>query len=115
MSSNYKEEIKRWRYQIDKLDRDLVRLLNERTECAIQIGRIKAESGIAVYDPEREEEVAQNVRTSTHGPMSRVAVQRIFERIIDETRRTEREDRKRIASKNAVDLKSESTLKDVKP
>ena len=92
--ASVEKEIQKWRDQIDALDRKLVELLNKRTEYAIEIGRIKARDGIQVYDPAREEEVVSNVQEATDGPLDREAVQRLFERIIDETRRTEREERK---------------------
>lgn len=85
--------IERWRSRIDELDLELVKLLNERSHCAIEIGRIKEQHNIEIYDPKREKEVIRNVQKATQGPLSREAVRRLFERIIDETRRTEREAR----------------------
>ena len=89
--SSAKEEMKRWRDQIDRIDRDLVRLLNQRTEFAIELGKAKARYEFDIYDPVREEEVIRNVQSVTKGPLTKQAMQRLFERIIDETRRSERE------------------------
>ena len=50
-----------WRERIDELDRELIRLLGSRADCAIEIGKIKALMAVQVYDPEREEEVMRNV------------------------------------------------------
>ncbi len=83
-----------WREEIDELDRELVRLLARRTECAIEIGRLKARHGLQVYDPQREEEVMTNVQSAAAGPLNAESARRIFERIVDETRRAEREHRK---------------------
>lgn len=83
-----------WREEIDRLDRELVRLLARRTECAIEIGRLKARSRRQVYDPQREEEVMANVQASAEGYLTAESTRRIFERIVDETRRLEREHRK---------------------
>ena len=89
-----KQRLKPWRDRIDELDRKMVELLQQRMECALEIGAIKAEEGKEVYDPGREEEVIANIRTAAAGgSLSAAAIQRIFERIIDETRRTEREHR----------------------
>ena len=91
MKSSAEKEIKNWRDQIDRVDRDLVRLLNQRTKFAIEIGKIKERYRIDIYDPVREEEVIYNVQSVTQGPLTKQAMQRLFERIIDETRRSERE------------------------
>ncbi len=87
-------EMDHWRRRIDEIDRDLTDLLAARARCAIQIGRVKARYGLEVYDPQREAEVMSNVRSRVSGFLTEHAVERIFERIIDETRRLEREHRK---------------------
>jgi|SRR5690554_490036 len=84
-----------WRNKIDELDRQLVQLLNERTRCAIEIGKIKRKLNLEIYDPKREEEVIRNVQAAGNGPLTNDAIKRLFERIIDETRRTEREHRQK--------------------
>lgn len=78
------------RARIDAIDRSLVRLLNERAGHAIALGRIKKESGLPIYQPAREEEVLRNVQQSNGGPLEDAALRRLFERIIDESRRIER-------------------------
>ena len=50
------------RKDIDRVDEVLVRLLNERARCVCEIGRLKKELGIEIYQPEREKEVLQHVR-----------------------------------------------------
>ena len=42
------------REDIDRVDEVLVRLLNERARVAVEIGRVKKEKGIEIYQPERE-------------------------------------------------------------
>ena len=71
------------RAQIDVLDRQLVDLLNQRAQCALGIGRIKAASDRPVYEPAREQVVFANLRAANHGPLPDVELQQIFERIID--------------------------------
>jgi chorismate mutase len=78
------------RERIDALDRQLVDLLNARSRIVEQIGRIKGECGMRIYEPKREEEVLGNVEGHNSGPMSHDAVRRIFERIIDEMRTLQR-------------------------
>jgi chorismate mutase len=78
------------RSRIDGLDDALVRLLNARAACALEIGRVKKELGMALYQPSREAEVLAHVQQINPGPLDDSAVRRLFERIIDEARRLER-------------------------
>jgi chorismate mutase len=82
------------RDRIDGIDNQLVHLLNVRVACAVEIGKLKGELGMPVYQPDREKRVLEKVRQSAQdlaGPLTCEAVVRIFERIIDEARRAERE------------------------
>jgi chorismate mutase len=86
--------IEELRSRIDVIDDQLVRLLNVRVACAVEVGRLKHEMGLPIYQPDREAEVLASVRQSAvqlSGPLTADAVVRIFERIIDEARRAERE------------------------
>ncbi|HET7698916.1 MAG TPA: chorismate mutase [Vicinamibacterales bacterium] len=85
-----KPEIDDLRKRIDLLDESLVRLLNARAACALEIGRVKREMGVPIYQPERESEVLRNVQAVNHGPLDQEAIKRLFERIIDEARHLER-------------------------
>ena len=81
------------RNRIDVIDEQLVRLLNVRVACAVEVGRLKHEAALPVYQPDRETVVLNKVRQSAMelaGPLTAEAVVRIFERIIDEARRAER-------------------------
>jgi chorismate mutase len=85
--------IEELRKRIDAIDEQLVRLLNDRVACAVEVGRLKHEAGLPIYQPEREAVVFNKVRESAAalaGPLSSEAVVRIFERVIDEARRAER-------------------------
>lgn len=79
-----------WRQRIDEIDLHLVRLFNERTRCAIEIGHIKKELGLEIYSPTREAQVIANVTNANQGPLDAEAIRRLFERVIDEARRIER-------------------------
>ena len=74
------------RSRIDTVDRRLVALLNERTRVVEQIGQIKQQMAMPIYEPKREDEVFANATSANSGPLSSDAVKRIFERIIDEMR-----------------------------
>ncbi|MEP7271471.1 MAG: chorismate mutase [Acidobacteriota bacterium] len=79
-----------WRIRIDEIDVLLVQLFNERAQCAIDIGHIKRRLGLDVYSPQREAQVMENVTGVNRGPLDADALRRLFERIIDESRRIER-------------------------
>jgi chorismate mutase len=79
-----------WRRRMDEIDKKLVELLNERSKCALEIGRLKQEAGIPIYQPARENEVLANAENNNGGPLSHAAIRRLFERIIDEARSAER-------------------------
>lgn len=86
-SSN--NDLAEWRSRIDGIDRELLRLLNERTQCAVEIGRYKRERNLPAWVPEREAEILRNVVKANGGPLDDAAVRRLFERIIDEARSIE--------------------------
>jgi chorismate mutase-like protein len=84
-------DIAGWRRRIDELDRKLVELLNERSRCALEIGRLKRTAQLPLYQPDREREVLENAERANSGPLSDRAIRRLFERILDEARSVERE------------------------
>ncbi len=87
-------DIDHWRSEIDQMNLQLVELLNRRSRCAIEIVKLKQKLNLGIYDPKREDEVIRLVQEATRGPLSKAAIKRLFERIIDESRRVEREYRK---------------------
>jgi len=79
------------RDDIDRVDEVIVRLLNERARVAVEIGRLKKERNVPIYQPDREKQVLAHVRSvASEGPLGPDAIARLFERIIDEARRLER-------------------------
>ena len=82
--------MQRLRENIDQVDSVLVKLLNQRARWALEIGEVKKEAAIPVYQPDREKQVLQRVQSQNRGPLGQAAMQRLFERIIDESRRLER-------------------------
>jgi len=85
------QELSRLRHAIDRVDEVLVKLLNQRAKYAVEIGEIKGVLSLPIYAPEREKQVLAHVETASGGPLDGTAVRRLFERIIDESRRVERE------------------------
>lgn len=76
-------DISDWRKKIDELDRRLVALINERAEAAIEIGRLKRNTDLPIYEPDREREVIANAQRSNQGPLTARDLAQIFERIMD--------------------------------
>jgi len=76
-----------WRSQIDALDTELLRLLNQRAAIACEIASIKVASGLPAYDGNRERQVLARVVEKNTGPLDQQSVTDIFSGIIRETRR----------------------------
>ncbi len=85
------ERLAECRKQIDVVDLKLVALLNERTHIVEEIGRIKQNLSLPIYEPKREDQVFSNVTKNNRGPLTGEALKRIFERIIDEMRTIQRD------------------------
>ncbi len=80
------EQIETWRRQIDALDVELLRLLNERAQLAIEVGRLKRRDETPLCDPDRERAVLTRVCQSNDGPLDNQSVTKIFQCVIDEIR-----------------------------
>ena len=61
-------KLEEYRVLIDDVDRRIVALLNERTQVVEEIGRVKHESEMPIYEPKREEQVFANITGSNAGP-----------------------------------------------
>jgi chorismate mutase len=82
-------DIADWRKKIDDIDRRLVRLLNDRSRCAIEIGKIKRQNGLPIRDSTREEEVLRHALDANQGPLDEPAIRRVFHAILNEGRGVE--------------------------
>jgi len=85
-------DISDWRKKIDELDRKLVELLNQRAAAAHEIGRLKRDAGMPIYEPDREQAVFDNVRRDNRGPLPDHDLLNIYERIMDIMRHIQREE-----------------------
>ena len=74
--------LKGLRQQIDKLDLQIVEMLNRRASVAGQIGKVKSDSGGEVFNAAREEEVFANILVGTKGPLGEVTLKSIFRELI---------------------------------
>ena len=85
-------DIEDWRKKIDDLDRKLVELLSERAKAAIAIGKLKRNTSMPIYEPDRERVVFDNVQSTNRGPLPGRDLVRIYERIIDVMRNIQKEE-----------------------
>ena len=82
-----------WRKKIDELDRRLVEMLNQRAQAAHEIGKLKRNVAMPLYEPDREQAVFGNVRKLNQGPLpDRDLLLRIYERIMDVMRQIQKEE-----------------------
>ena len=84
------EALAKCRDEIDGIDLELLDLLNRRTRVVEQIGQMKESLELPIYEPRREDDVFRNVISHNVGPLTPDALQRIFERLIDEMRSLQR-------------------------
>lgn len=78
-----------WRAEIDNLDNELLRLLNQRASLAARIGKLKRAASLPLCDEDRERALVARLRRVNAGPLDDQAVAIIFQQIIRETRRVE--------------------------
>jgi monofunctional chorismate mutase len=82
-------ELEALRVAIDDVDRRLLELLSERVRLVLAVGAYKRKNGLAIYDPERERSVLERLSREARPPLDGATVRRVFERLIDESRRLE--------------------------
>ena len=86
------EILRKLRDNIDDIDKELVSLISKRTLHSVLIGRVKRSLNLPTYNPEREKEISKRISTYVEEPLSKEALLRIYERIIDESRAIQREE-----------------------
>lgn len=82
MAKKKSEDLGALRKRIDALDEQLVRLLNERTSVALEVGKIKQASGEEIYAPAREKAVLERVAQLSKGPLAAESVQAIYREVM---------------------------------
>jgi len=82
-------DIEHWRREIDDIDAELLRLLNMRARLALKVGALKQAAHLPFCDPERERTVLQRLQQLNPGPLDERAVDKVFRRIIRESRRVQ--------------------------
>jgi chorismate mutase len=74
---------------IDAVDQQILKLLHERVRLVMKVGEYKRERGIPVYDPARERALLERLCGAAEPPLDGETIRRIFERLVDESRRIE--------------------------
>ena len=95
-----RKTLEQWRREIDILDSELLRLLNERARIASELGALKYSSGLPVYDGRRERQILARLCESNQGPLDAAGVSSIFRSIIRESRRVERNSQQQTGDKS---------------
>ncbi len=85
-SADTQSRIEELRSRVDEVDRELIRILNERARIVQEIVAIKAEAGKALFDPKREEEILRKVTEENEGPIYDSSMREIFELILHRIR-----------------------------
>lgn len=80
------DNIKNIRQQIDKIDSEILKLINQRAEHSIEIGKIKKQNNLPIYNPQRELELLANLCNKNQGPLSDSAIKKVFQIIIKSNR-----------------------------
>ncbi len=70
------------RKKIDNVDEKLVKLLNERTRYALEIGKLKKKDGKSIYVPAREKQVLARVSKLNGGPLAEKSIRAIYREIM---------------------------------
>jgi len=74
--------LKNLRKKIDTIDNKVVRLLNDRANVSLAIGKEKLKNHKGIYSPNREKEVFKRVRALNKGPMNPEAFEAIYREIM---------------------------------
>ena len=75
-----------YRNQIDEINMKLLKLLNERAEWVVKIGKYKSIKRLPVLDEVREKTVFSSLNSNNDGPFENEAIKRIFNKIIEESK-----------------------------
>jgi len=88
------KRLKENRMKIDLIDQKLLGLLNQRLRITLEIGNVKKEMGIKIYDPGREKEVLERLRLRLRlrnkGLLKEKDLEKIFATIIKVCRRSQK-------------------------
>ncbi|WP_406696792.1 prephenate dehydratase [Singulisphaera sp. Ch08] len=79
-----------FRSEIDRIDKELITLLNHRAEIALQIGQVKQKQGLEVWSAAREDEVIARALATSRGPLPAETLRLIFRELMSGSRSLQR-------------------------
>lgn len=82
MSDDAKVGIDGLRMRIDEIDCQVVKLLNERAALALEIRALKPQAKMALYDPQREEQIFAKLAACNEGPLYDDNLREIYEAVL---------------------------------
>ncbi len=85
------EKIQTLRQKIEVVDKQILCLLNERAETAMEVGKIKSKGKMESYDPQREDAILESLLIQNNGPFPKQAIAPVFREIISACRSLETE------------------------
>lgn len=91
-----------WRDEIDSIDAEIVRLVNQRAKIAQKIGVLKASAGLPIVDLSREDAILRKTTARNQGILTNDAIVRIFRGIIRESRQIQVEAQMEMTSKGQI-------------
>ncbi len=84
---NRTADLKQLRVSIDSVDREIVRLFEERMAISEQIAAVKARTDRKIYDKEREALKLASVRELAHGEFNKRGISELFSQLMGMSRR----------------------------
>jgi chorismate mutase len=79
-------KLEEWRGEIDEIDGEIVALLERRAKIVRKIGLLKANAGLPIADPAREEKIVRQLAAKSSGALPGESLARIYRRILQESR-----------------------------
>jgi chorismate mutase/prephenate dehydratase len=83
-------DLKELRKRIDALDEEILRLLNQRTESVLEIGRLKTKANANYYAPHREQAIINRLSAMNSGPFPNTALRIVYKEIMSACRSLEK-------------------------
>ena len=75
-------DLREWRKRIDATDEEILKLLNQRTEAVLEIGKLKAKNKANFYAPHREQAIINRLTATNPGPFPNKALRIVYKEIM---------------------------------
>ncbi len=88
-----------WRKEIDLIDDEIIKLINQRARIVQKIGTLKAKAGLPIVDKDREEKVLRKVCEENQGILKNDSIAGIYRKILHESKTIQEDVSKKISNK----------------